>query len=141
MLAVWHRSGGQLMRSLLPNLRRRNFSIGLLLVALLLRAYIPVGFMPANGTPFLLELCPAATPMPASMSMSMPAHHHHHSDSHNQFQVCPFGSAPAPGPVSHLAFFAPPPAMASRAIVAFTSLRPQVHREAAHQPRGPPSLA
>src|SRR3984957_18265640 len=117
------------MRTHRINGKRRDLLTSFLLVMLLFRAYIPVGFMPASGTPFLLELCPAATPMPASMSMPMPAHHHQHSDSHSQSQVCPFGSAPAPGPVSHLAFFAPPAAIASRAIAPFKSIRLEVHRE------------
>jgi hypothetical protein len=105
----------------------------LLLALLLFRAYVPAGFMPANGVPFALELCPAAM-------AGMPAGHHH-PGTHADLPACPFGSAPAAGPISHrldsesvgLAF--------SRPIVAFEapglSLRPQ----RTHQPRGPPSLA
>jgi hypothetical protein len=81
------------------NGRRRDPLTSFLLVMLLFRAYIPVGFMPASGTPFLLELCPAGAPMP--MSMPMPAHHHH-SDTHTHFEHCPFGSASASGPAPHL---------------------------------------
>src|SRR5580692_678018 len=70
--------------------RRRHLFTRLLLVALLFRAYVPVGFMPASGTPFLLELCPATYQSP------MPAHPgHHHSGTHTHFENCPFGSAPA----------------------------------------------
>jgi hypothetical protein len=68
---------------------RRDSLAGVVLAMLLFRAYIPVGFMPASGTPFLLQLCPAA------FSMQMPAHHHHHPESHTHFDNCPFGSAPA----------------------------------------------
>jgi hypothetical protein len=80
--------------------RIRGSRAGIWLLALLLfRAYVPAGFMPANGAPFALELCPAAT-------LSMPAHLHHHSGTHADFESCPFGSAPAAGPISHLLDFA-----------------------------------
>jgi hypothetical protein len=40
--------------------------------------------MPASGTPFLLEICPAGLPA------GMPAHHlHHHSGVHDHFENCP----------------------------------------------------
>ena len=70
--------------------RATNLFTSLLLVVLLFRAYVPVGFMPASGTPFLLEMCPA------TYQAQMPAHHgHHHSGTHTHFENCPFGSAPA----------------------------------------------
>ena len=91
------------MRLPLLHSGRRDLLTSLLLVALLFRAYIPVGFMPASGAPFRLELCPA-------FGMSVPAHHLHHHDSrhHADLQDCPFGSAPAQGPVSNLLVFDPP---------------------------------
>jgi hypothetical protein len=108
----------------------------LLLALLVFRAYVPVGFMPASGTPFLLELCPAA------MGEGMPAGHvHHHGGSHADFESCPFGSAPAGAPISqHIEFnsagplrvqliLAPPPA---------APLEPWLF---SHQPRGPPVTA
>jgi hypothetical protein len=114
--------------------RRRDLSTSILLAMLLFRAYVPVGFMPASGTPFLLELCPAASSMP------MPAHHHH-TDSHTHFDHCPFGSAPAAGPISHLIAFESAGQIASQTAVRFESLRLGVTLPRAHQPRGPPSLA
>jgi hypothetical protein len=125
-------------------IRRRSGRAGLWLLALLLfRAYIPAGFMPASGIPFALELCPVGL-------AGMPAAHvhqhagtlvHQHAGTHADFATCPFGSAPAAGPISHyIAFQAPAPAL-SRPVVAFQSpcltLRPQ----RSHLPRGPPSLA
>jgi hypothetical protein len=125
-------------------IRRRRGRAGLWLLALLLfRAYIPAGFMPASGVPFALELCPVGL-------AGMPAAHvhqhagtlvHQHAGTHADFATCPFGSAPAAGPISHhIAFQAPVPAL-SRPVVAFQSpwltLRPQ----RSHLPRGPPSLA
>jgi hypothetical protein len=117
------------------NRRRQDLAASILLAMLLFRAYVPVGFMPASGTPFLLELCPAASSMP------MPAHHHHHSETHTHFEHCPFGSVPAAGPISH--GFAPelPAQIASQIAVSFESVRLGVPLPRAHQPRGPPSLA
>ena len=124
------------MRNRSFNTRSLHVSAIVVLAALLFRAYIPVGFMPASIAPFRLELCPA-------FGMSVPAHHLHHHDSrhHADLQDCPFGSAPAQGPVSDLLVFDPPgqipfleafPAGPKRLVT--RSLR-------SHQPRGPPCLA
>ena len=92
------------------------------------------GPMPASGTPFLLELCPAVS------FGQMPAHHHH-STTHGHFENCPFGSAPAAGPVSQaIAFDAGAPAISYDATLADSRrLGGDVRR--AHRPRGPPLLA
>jgi len=113
--------------------RRRDSLTSILLALLLFRAYIPVGFMPASGTPFLLELCPAASSVP------MPAHHH--TESHTHFEHCPFGSAPAAGPISHFVAFESAGQIASQIAVRFESVRLGVALPRAHPPRGPPSLA
>src|ERR1700728_3328271 len=97
---------------------RRGLFTRVLLVALLFLAYVPVGFMPASGTPFLLEMCPA------TYQPQMPAHPgHHHSGTHTHFENCPFGSAPAAGPIAHIAAFAPLPPVVSQSGIAFESLR------------------
>ena len=124
------------MRKHLFHPGRRDWFTGLLLAVLLFRAYIPVGFMPASGTPFLLELCPAA------YQLQVPAHQgHHHSGAHTHFENCPFGSAPGAGPISHIIAFAPPAPIVSQLLVAFEPLRLGVRLPRAHPPRGPPSLA
>jgi hypothetical protein len=126
--------------------RRRQGSLTSVLLALLLfRAYVPVGFMPASGTPFLLELCPAADQLPMS-SAQMSAHHlHHHpgshSESHTHFENCPFGSAPAAGPISLFAAFEPSAPAVSEVLTAFDAPRPRAQLPLAHLPRGPPSPA
>jgi hypothetical protein len=117
------------------NRRRQDLFTSVLLAMLLFRAYIPVGFMPASGTPFLLELCPAASSMP------MPAHHQHPGGSHTHFDHCPFGSAPAAGPISDLVALELAGPIASHVAVTFEPLRLGVRPQRAHQPRGPPSLA
>ena len=115
---------------------QRALTTRLLLVILLFRAYVPVGFMPASGAPFLLEICPAA------VTAQMPAHYaHHHTGSHVEFVNCPFGSAPAPGPLSHVIALEPPAPIVSHSLAAFDPLLLGVPLPRAHQPRGPPSLA
>ena len=113
---------------------RRDLMTRFLLVILLLRAYVPVGFMPASGAPFLLEFCPAA------VTSQMPAHHHH-SGSHAEFANCPFGSAPAAGPISHVIPFEPPAPIVSQFVATFEPLLQSARLQRAHRPRGPPSLA
>jgi hypothetical protein len=124
------------MRKHLFNSGRRDLFTSLLLVVLLFRAYVPVGFMPASGTPFLLEPCPA------TYQVQMPAHHaHHDSGTHAHFENCPFGSAPSAGPIAHIIVFAPPAPVVSQPLVEFEPLHFSVPLTRAHQPRGPPSLA
>jgi hypothetical protein len=107
------------------NFRRQDLFTSLLLVALLFRAYVPFGFMPASGPPFLLEPCPS------TYQVRMPAHHaHHHSATHTHFENCPFESAPAAGPLSHVIAFAPAadalrvgePAGSRRSFVCFAAI-------------------
>jgi hypothetical protein len=119
-----------------PFSRGRGDSLaGILLAMLLFRAYIPAGFMPASGAPFLLELCPAAS------ALQMPAHHRHHPDSHTHFDNCPFGAVPAVGPISHLVDLELTGHIGAHIAPAFEPLRLGVRALRAHQPRGPPSLA
>jgi hypothetical protein len=123
------------MRNSPFNCRRRNLLTSFLLAMLMLRAYVPAGFMPASGTPFLLEICP--TGLPAGVF----AHHlHHHSGVHEHFENCPFGSAPAAGPISHVIGFEPAGQIIFRSVVAFESLRLSLRLQRAHRSRGPPSL-
>jgi len=122
------------------NRRRYDILTGILLAMLLLRAYVPVGFMPAGGTPFLLELCPSASPMLGSLAV--PAHHdHHHAGTHGHFENCPFGSAPGAGPASQLVVFQPSGQVTSLESVQFESFHIGARIARAHQPRGPPALA
>jgi hypothetical protein len=106
----------------------------LLLVLLLFRSYVPVGFMPADGVPFALQLCPAAT-------AGNFQHVHHHAGTHAQFELCPFGSVPGAGPLSHQIDFASTGPAPSQPVVPLETLRVNPRAERSHQPRGPPSLA
>ena len=117
------------MRTYRINGQRRDLLTGFLLVMLLFRAYVPVGFMPASGTPFLLELCPAAAPMSA---------HHHHSDTHNHFENCPFGSASASGPAPHLGGVSAVPPLPLEPAAPIELLPTGVRLVYLPQSRGPP---
>ena len=82
------------------------------LVALLLRAWIPPGFMPASDGSLALVLCPGTAPV----LTSPPAHHgldarHHHDGQGDRGAEapCPFGvAAVAAGPPAPVTL-APPP--------------------------------
>ncbi len=123
------------MRLWLPHPQQRTLATGLVLAAMLLRAYVPLGFMPASGAPLQLEICPMGLPM------QMPAHHLHHHGGQPYVEDCPFGSAPAAGPISHLVVFDPAGQIASPSVPAFSPLRLGVRLERAHQARGPPTRA
>jgi hypothetical protein len=109
--------------------QRRDLLTSFLLAMLLFRAYVPAGFMPASGTPFLLELCPATASMPA---------HHHHSDTHNHFENCPFGSASASGPAPHLGAVGAVPSLHLEAAAPIEQLPVGVRLVYLPQSRGPP---
>jgi hypothetical protein len=105
----------------------------LLLTMLLFRAYIPPGFMPADGVPFALQLCPAAI-------AGMPGQRHHHLKSHADFESCPFGSASGLGPISqHIDFAVAGPAR--RPLPALENCPLGGRAQPVHQPRGPPTLS
>jgi hypothetical protein len=129
------------MRVPLFSNRRRRLWGGAVLLLLLFRAYVPAGFMPAAGAPFQLELCPSGlqTQTPLSVSMSMPQGHQH-AGSHVAFDHCPFGSAPAAGPISQLLGFQPAQQAGSHRASEFRAEVFGARVQRAHQPRGPPFL-
>jgi hypothetical protein len=70
------------------------------------------------------------------------AHHlHHHSGIHDHFEHCPFGSAPAEGPISHLIGYEPTGQIVSQSVVSFERPRLGVRLRRAHRSRGPPYFA
>lgn len=115
---------------------RRDWVASILLVALAFRAIVPVGFMPASGSLFALEICRDQQAAPA-------AHHlgHHHSGAQSHSDRCPFGSAPAAGPVSQIAGAEPVRLPAAIPAVDFDELRLGARPDRAHRSRAPPQLA
>lgn len=85
----------------LANLRRHRWLASLLVVALALRALIPVGFMPGGNGQLALQICPEG--FPAAL-LPHSGHHHDSGDStsapghdHKSWMQghCPFGAAAA----------------------------------------------
>jgi hypothetical protein len=108
--------------------------LSLLLLALVVRAYIPVGFMPASGTPFLLEICP--------MGMQGAMDGHHPTGGHTHGEDCPFGcSTSVAGPVPHAIAYERGRLVVTQPTSASLSAVAIARRERAHPPRGPPTLA
>jgi hypothetical protein len=96
------------MRSTLFNRRRRELVTSILLVALVLRALIPAGFMPASGEGFSLTICRGDLSVPAS-----PQDTGRHPGNALHTEHCAFGSAPAAGPAMEVARILPTPATAA----------------------------
>jgi len=115
---------------------RRNLFSSLLLAALLFRAYVPVGFMPASGAPFLLEPCPAVYP-----AQNLAHHGHHDPATHSHFENCPFGSTPAAAPIAYSIDFDLPAPIVSQPLHRFEPLLRSARLDRDHPPRGPPHLA
>jgi hypothetical protein len=118
--------------------RRRNVTASLTLALLLFRAYVPLGFMPASGSPFELEICPQG------LQLQAPVHrlhgqtgHSHVPEGHTYFANCPFGSAPAAGPITHLIGVEPAGPIDAQALPE-PPLRWGVPLKRAHRARAPP---
>jgi hypothetical protein len=112
---------------------QRALPTSLLLVTLAFRALIPAGFMPSGHGPLSMTICHAGMPTPMGTST--------HPDRSSHFDHCPFGTAPAAGPLSSIA--AIQPAVVSAACIAcdFVSLRAVYRLDPAHAPRAPPTTA
>lgn len=115
----------------------RLAAIYVALIAMFLRALIPLGWMPSASSGAPLTICTVQGPMQID-SNSKP--HQHDSTHHNE--TCPFAAAPqlsSPGvvadvaPPSHRVALANAP-LASTAVNASTEYTPQ-------SLRGPPNLA
>jgi hypothetical protein len=120
----------------LTNRNLREQMAGFLLAALVLQAVVPVGFMPATDRPFSLEICPAGY-----RTQLNPHASHEHAGDHETFKYCPFGTAPAPGPIAQMAVLPPSWLIAHSSVSRVESLRLSVRLDPAHQPRAPPALA
>ena len=124
------------MRSTLFNRRRRELVTSILLVTLVLRALIPVGFMPASGEGFSLTLCRAAFAAP-----SAPQDTGQHPGNPLHVEHCAFGNAPAAGPAMEVARVLPTPVTVVEPILLYEPLLINVGLVRVQQPRGPPRFA
>lgn len=123
--------------------RKWRYLLPVLLTGVLLRAFIPSGYMPAEpGKGLLFELCDAALPAGFTAELNEHGHHADHSahDEHGAESDCSIGH------ILTLAFIdaVEMPALPSVAPVSFVATvvaepRPAA-REYAYAPRGPPIL-
>ncbi|MBV8144718.1 MAG: hypothetical protein JO184_06900 [Gammaproteobacteria bacterium] len=108
----------------------------LLLPALLLRAFIPAGFMPAHDSAFPIGICPDGFP---AQLLHHGAHHHDHGHGGaSQSEHCVFGGSSSAATPQSAAWGeqAPPPMLAeSRPATPVLFVR-LVHLP---EPRGPPT--
>jgi hypothetical protein len=131
----------------LATFRQHRWLASLLVLALALRALIPVGFMPVGNGSFALQICPEGFP-----AVLLHASGHHHHDSQDPSPVpghdhkswmqghCPFGAAAgAPGACHTLVVIvdlqpAAPVPPDTETVAAVLDFRFQVA-----QPRAPPT--
>lgn len=88
---------GKLLRRIIAS--RRKWWAALLLPAFLLRALIPVGFMPMVGPDFTVRMmvCRGYAPLPDG-----PAPAGHGAPAHEDHGNCPYGASPALGALAQL---------------------------------------
>src|ERR1700722_6568102 len=77
---------------------KRELIVSLLLVALVFRALVPAGFMPASDRPFSIEICHDGFP-----AQLLSQDGSRHPGTSPQFENCLFGSSSTPGPTPHVA--------------------------------------
>lgn len=123
------------MRCLRLSNRRRTMLTRLMLGLLLIRAYVPAGFMPQDGNPLQLQIC--------SLHMSMAAlapgtqttgNAAHGSD-------CPFNHSPLAGPIADASIAVGSAAPSSVSVLVFDTRPTGVRVLRAHRARAPPTLA
>jgi len=127
--------------------RKWRYLLPVLLTGVLLRAFIPAGYMPAEpGKGLLFELCDAALPAGFTAELNKHGHHADHITDHNAHDEHGVDSDCSIGHILTLAFIdaaempdlpVVPPVNIVTAVIA--ELRP-VAREYAYAPRGPPIL-
>jgi hypothetical protein len=128
----------------------------LMLVAFVLRALIPPGFMPASSGLLSFEICwedfpagllaqggsphPGATGMDSMGmgSMGMPGAHQRHSGSPSHREHCVFGTACSAGPIHHLPLPSDVPFAEQLLPVGLVSVAGAVRLVHLPQPRAPP---
>jgi|SRR5579872_6086497 len=126
--------------------RFRRTAIAFALVAMALRALLPMGWMP-NPSGFAqspLTICLMDLPMPMHMDMQGGMHGGHSSD-HGQQQsneTCPFAAAPhLAGPALDITIAEPQLALAASLILVLDHAQTSVAHYSSQSPRAPPSFA
>jgi hypothetical protein len=123
------------MSSLRLNNRRRKILARLLLGLLFVRAYVPAGFMPQNGNPLQLQICPAHMSIaPLTPDTQTSGNAAHGAD-------CPFNHSPLAGPIGDSSIAVGSAAALSLSVPAFDTQPTGVRALRAHRARAPPALA
>jgi hypothetical protein len=127
--------------------RRANWWVALVLPGLLLRALIPLGFMPMFGPDFSvrLTLCEGYAPVPASMdvpmdmsmdmSMKMPA------PPHQEHGTCPYGASPTLAALPVLSALSATIQVSARPLIRTSQIISSEISPRAQSQRGPPRQA
>jgi hypothetical protein len=136
----------------------RQWLISFVLLALVVRALVPAGFMPATDRPFSFEICPDGFPAQLlHQDDQTSAHHHHHpaqddvsgqSSQHGSHdhgaaraEHCVFAAAASVGPAPQIAVLLDAiESLAPPQLYFFTRL-PELTRHRVQQPRAPPALS
>jgi hypothetical protein len=117
----------------LLNRSNRHLLAGAVLFALLFRAMIPAGFMPAGDGSFSLQVCHSGF-----LTQDNPNDGNGRSGGHAHVEYCSFGALPGAGPISHVIAFLASWSAVSQPFAEFTSRPPSTRLERAHAARGPP---
>jgi hypothetical protein len=118
--------------------RRRTLLTRLMLGLLLVRAYVPVGFMPQGGNPLQLQIC---SPRTSSSLPAAPAPGTRTSGNAGHVVDCPFNHSPAAGPLADVAVNPSAHASFTLPLLAIDTRPAGVRMFRAHQARAPPTLA
>jgi hypothetical protein len=136
------------------NREARRWVISILLMTLVVRALIPVGFMPSAEHPFTVQICPDGFP-PQLLGPERGSRHHHgagqntsrdmlggthqHDPSHSEH--CAFASAAGMGPAPYAITGVAPLEPSTAPLLSLPSSHFEVRRFRIPQPRAPPCLA
>jgi hypothetical protein len=135
------------------NQTQRQWLFSILLLALLVRALVPAGFMPSSEQPFSFQICPDG--FPAELLHSADAHqHHHHHDAAGQTngdggphehgvraEHCVFAAAATVGAIAQIALVLTPLEQQAAPHVYDALPIPELTRHRVQQPRAPPALS
>jgi hypothetical protein len=135
------------MRTGLERLGSRNLIVSILLIALVFRALVPAGFMPAPNHAFSLEICPDGFPpqlLHHAMEHGSGAHHAGaapHSHNSARAEHCVFAAVAGAEPDSHAHGVHAPIDSSLAPLFDIARFALQTQRFRIQQPRAPPIAA
>jgi hypothetical protein len=120
----------------------RELISSILLIALVFRALVPAGFMPASDRPFSIEICHDGFP---TQLLPHDGSHHSHDGSHHpghssHFEHCLFGGGSTAGPTPHITTILSVALTRIGSVFVFVPSPVSVRLVHIPQPRAPPSF-